>query len=226
MPKAKGIAGRPRDWLTSTTKCRESSFLQAIVPWGSEEIRLRIPTSSCHEDWRRFHHRRPLPGFEDQHGGATNEQVVHEYMLWAMCGTPRPKGTYKSMRSKAVPHAMGYTFKSLKSNGPQPRRHDRESACHLHPYLEMAHLEDYDSTSSKFMRSRSKKSISRTRRSRSYSNPRSRTFSLSTGQPFCRGALARDDKHRSGPCTKKTPVLSASRTTSRNIRAGASDSQG
>ena len=24
-----------------------------------------------------------------------NEQVVHEYLQWAMCGTPRPKGQFK-----------------------------------------------------------------------------------------------------------------------------------
>src|SRR5256885_297401 len=44
-----------------------------------------------------------------------NEQIVHEYLLWAMCGEPRPKGTFKIYAVEGGTAAMCYTFKSLKS---------------------------------------------------------------------------------------------------------------
>ena len=73
-----------------------------------------------------------------------NEQIVHEYLMWAMCGQPRPAGKFDLYAVEGGTAAMCYIFKSLKANG----------CCHpgdtialgtpiFTPYLEMTHLEDY-----------------------------------------------------------------------------------
>jgi aspartate 4-decarboxylase len=74
-----------------------------------------------------------------------NEQVVHEYLQWAMCGTPRPKGKFKLYAVEGGTAAMCYIFKSLKSNRIlNPGDTIALGVPIFTPYLEMAHLEDYD----------------------------------------------------------------------------------
>src|SRR5207249_10123779 len=68
----------------------------------------------------------------------------HEYLMWAMCGDPRPAGKFDLYAVEGGTAAMCYIFKSLKAN------------CLLHPgdtialgtpiftpYIELTHLEDY-----------------------------------------------------------------------------------
>ena len=45
-----------------------------------------------------------------------NEQIVHEYLQWAMCGTPRPNGKFDLYAVEGGTAAMCYIFKSLKAN--------------------------------------------------------------------------------------------------------------
>ena len=45
-----------------------------------------------------------------------NEQIVREYLQWAMCGEPRPKGTFDLYAVEGGTAAMCYIFKSLKAN--------------------------------------------------------------------------------------------------------------
>ena len=44
-----------------------------------------------------------------------NEQIVHEYLMWAMCGEPRPAGTFDLYAVEGGTAAMCYIFKSLKA---------------------------------------------------------------------------------------------------------------
>jgi aspartate 4-decarboxylase len=74
-----------------------------------------------------------------------NEQVVHEYLQWAMCGTPRPKGKFKIYAVEGGTAAMCYIFKSLKANRLlHPGDTIALGTPIFTPYLEMTHLEDYD----------------------------------------------------------------------------------
>ena len=74
-----------------------------------------------------------------------NEQIVHEYLEWAMCGNPRPKGKFKIYAVEGGTAAMCYIFKSLKSNRIiNPGDTIALGVPIFTPYLEMAHLEDYD----------------------------------------------------------------------------------
>ena len=74
-----------------------------------------------------------------------DEQIVHEYLEWAMCGTPRPNGKFKLYAVEGGTAAMCYIFKSLKSNRLlNPGDTIALGVPIFTPYLEMPHLEDYD----------------------------------------------------------------------------------
>jgi aspartate 4-decarboxylase len=143
MPKAAGIAGRLESWLKAHADMPGAEFLREMVPWAVKRF---------HFDADRFVHELvdsiigdhyPVPDRMLVH----NEQIVHEYLQWAMCGTPRPKGTFKLYAVEGGTAAMCYIFKSLKSNRLlNPGDTIALGVPIFTPYLEMAHLEDYDLT--------------------------------------------------------------------------------
>jgi aspartate 4-decarboxylase len=141
MPKAPGIAARLEAWLAKHGDMAGAEFLAAMVPWAVKRFGF---------DADRFVHELvdsiigdhyPVPDRMLVH----NEQVVHEYLQWAMCGTPRPKGKFKLYAVEGGTAAMCYIFKSLKSNRLlNPGDTIALGVPIFTPYLEMAHLEDYD----------------------------------------------------------------------------------
>jgi aspartate 4-decarboxylase len=73
-----------------------------------------------------------------------NEQIVREYLQWAMCGNPRPSGTFHLYAVEGGTAAMCYLFKSLKANRLlNPGDTIALGTPIFTPYLEMPHLEDY-----------------------------------------------------------------------------------
>ena len=74
-----------------------------------------------------------------------NEQIVHEYLQWAMCGSPRPKGRFELYAVEGGTAAMCYIFKSMKTNRLLNAGDTIALGTPIFtPYLEMPHLEDYD----------------------------------------------------------------------------------
>jgi aspartate 4-decarboxylase len=74
-----------------------------------------------------------------------NEQIVHEYLQWAMCGPPRPPGRFLLYAVEGGTAAMCYIFKSMKTNRLLNAGDTIALATPIFtPYLEMPHLEDYD----------------------------------------------------------------------------------
>ena len=74
-----------------------------------------------------------------------NEQIVREYLQWAMCGSPRPEGTFELYAVEGGTAAMCYIFKSLKTNRILNAGDTIALGTPIFtPYLEMPHLEDYD----------------------------------------------------------------------------------
>jgi aspartate 4-decarboxylase len=141
MPKASGVAGRLEAWLKKHDDMPGAPFLQTMVPWAVQKFGFD-PDKFVHElvDSIIGDHY-PVPDRMLVH----NEQVVHEYLQWAMCGTPRPKGTFKLYAVEGGTAAMCYIFKSLKSNRIiNPGDTIALGVPIFTPYLEMAHLEDYD----------------------------------------------------------------------------------
>ena len=110
-----------------------------------------------------------------------NERIVHEYLQWAMCGEPRPKGKFKIYAVEGGTAAMCYIFKSLKTNRMlNPGDTIALGVPIFTPYLEMAHLEDYDLHFVRSTRRRRTGSSTRTKSSTSSSTRRSRRSSSST----------------------------------------------
>src|SRR5689334_1975610 len=141
MPKAPGIAGRLETWLKKHSDMPGAEFLQALVPWSVHKFKFDADkfvhelTDSIIGD----HY--PVPDRMLVH----NEQIVHEYLQWAMSGTPRPKGTFKLYAVEGGTAAMCYTFKSLKANRLlNPGDTIALGVPIFTPYLEMPHLEDFD----------------------------------------------------------------------------------
>ena len=141
MPKAKGIAERLDAWLTKHQDMPGAPFLQRMVPWTVKKFGF---------DADKFVHELvdsiigdhyPVPDRMLVH----NEQIVHEYLKWAMCGEPHPKGKFKIYAVEGGTAAMCYIFKSLKSNRILNQGDTIAMGVPIFtPYLEMAHLEDYD----------------------------------------------------------------------------------
>jgi aspartate 4-decarboxylase len=141
MPKASGLAGRLEAWLKKHDDMPGAPFLQRMVPWAVKKFGFD-PDKFVHElvDSIIGDHY-PVPDRMLVH----NEQIVHEYLQWAMCGTPPPKGKFKIYAVEGGTAAMCYIFKSLKSNRIiNPGDTIALGVPIFTPYLEMAHLEDYD----------------------------------------------------------------------------------
>jgi aspartate 4-decarboxylase len=141
MPRMEGIASRLEAWLTKHADMPGAEFLKSMVPWAVTKFGFE-PDKFVHElvDSILGDHY-PVPDRMLVH----NEQIVHEYLQWAMCGTPRPKGKFKLYAVEGGTAAMCYIFKSLKCNRIlAPGDTIALGVPIFTPYLEMAHLEDYD----------------------------------------------------------------------------------
>src|SRR5437763_1239698 len=141
MSASEGIAGRLEAWLAKHQHMPGAPVLQAMVPWAVKKFSFD-PDKFVHElvDSIIGDHY-PVPDRMLVH----NEQIVHEYLEWAMCGNPRPKGTFKIYAVEGGTAAMCYIFKSLKSNRLlNPGDTNTLGVPIFTPYLKMAHLEDYD----------------------------------------------------------------------------------
>ena len=141
MPRARGIADRLAGWLKEHEILPGSEFLGALVPWSVAKFGF---------DADRFVHELvdsiigdnyPVPDRMLVH----NEQIVHEYLQWAMCGPPRPEGRFHLYAVEGGTAAMCYIFKSMKTNRLLNAGDTIALATPIFtPYLEMPHLEDYD----------------------------------------------------------------------------------
>ena len=141
MPKASGIAGRLESWLKEHDDLPGASFLSSMVPWAVKKFGFEADTFVHELVDSIIGDHYPVPDRMLEH----NERIVHEYLQWAMCGAPRPKGTFKLYAVEGGTAAMCYIFKSLKCNRLlNPGDTIALGVPIFTPYLEMAHLEDYD----------------------------------------------------------------------------------
>ena len=89
-----------------------AEFLGALVPWAVKKFEFdadafvhELVDSIIGDNY-------PVPDRMLVH----NEQIVHEYLQWAMCGPPRPKGRFHLYAVEGGTAAMCYIFKSMKAN--------------------------------------------------------------------------------------------------------------
>ena len=141
MPKPAGVADRLEGWLRGHRDMPGAPFLEKMVPWTVKRFGFE-PDKFVHELVDSIiGDNYPVPDRMLVH----NEQIVHEYLQWAMCGTPRPNGTFKLYAVEGGTAAMCYIFKSMKANRLlNPGDTIALGVPIFTPYLEMPHLEDYD----------------------------------------------------------------------------------
>ena len=140
MPQAKGIAGRYESWLTKHADMPGASFLSSMLPYATKTFKFN-PDAFIHELVDSIiGDNYPVPDRMLVH----NERVVHEYLMWAMCGKPRPAGKFDLYAVEGGTAAMCYIFKSLKANRLLHAGDTIALGTPIFtPYVEMTHLEDY-----------------------------------------------------------------------------------
>ena len=90
MPAAKGIAARLEAWLKHHAGMPGAEFLSAMVPFAVKKFKFE-PDAFVHELVDSIiGDNYPVPDRMLVH----NEQIVHEYLQWAVCGNPRPSGKF------------------------------------------------------------------------------------------------------------------------------------
>jgi aspartate 4-decarboxylase len=141
MPQAKGIAARLDAWLAKHKDMPGADFLPTMVKFAIKTFGFD-PDAFVHELVDSIiGDRYPVPDRMLVH----NERIVHEYLMWAMCGKPRPSGKFDLYAVEGGTAAMCYIFKSLKANRLLfPGDSIALGTPIFTPYLEMTHLEDYD----------------------------------------------------------------------------------
>jgi aspartate 4-decarboxylase len=141
MPAAKGIAGRLEAWLKKHADMPGAEFLSAMVPYAVKKFNFE-PDAFVHELVDSIiGDNYPVPDRMLVH----NEQIVHEYLQWAVCGNPQPTGKFILYAVEGGTAAMCYLFKSLKANRLlMPGDTIALGTPIFTPYVEMTHLEDYD----------------------------------------------------------------------------------
>ena len=141
MPQAKGIAARLDAWLAKHMDMPGADFLPSMVKFAIKTFGFD-PDAFVHELVDSIiGDRYPVPDRMLVH----NERIVHEYLMWAMCGKPRPSGKFDLYAVEGGTAAMCYIFKSLKANRLLfPGNSIALGTPIFTPYLEMTHLEDYD----------------------------------------------------------------------------------
>lgn len=141
MPQAAGIAARFDAWLEKHADMPGASFLASMLQFATKTFGFdrdafvhELVDSIIGDNY-------PVPDRMLVH----NERIVHEYLMWAMCGKPRPAGKFDLYAVEGGTAAMCYIFKSLKANRLlHPGDTIALGTPIFTPYLEMTHLEDYD----------------------------------------------------------------------------------
>lgn len=141
MPQAQGIAGRLETWLAQHNDMPGSELLWSMVPFAIEKFGFdadafvhELVDSIIGDNY-------PVPDRMLVH----NERIVHEYLMWAMCGEPRPAGKFDLFAVEGGTAAMCYLFKSLKANRLlRPGDTIALGTPIFTPYIELPHLEDFN----------------------------------------------------------------------------------
>jgi len=140
MPQAQGIASRFEAWLTKHAEMPGAAFLSSMVQFAVKKFGFE-PDAFVHELVDSIiGDNYPVPDRMLVH----NERIVHEYLMWAVCGNPVPAGKFDLFSVEGGTAAMCYIFKSLKVNRLlRPGDTIALGTPIFTPYLELPHLEDY-----------------------------------------------------------------------------------
>lgn len=140
MPQQQGIASRLQVWLEKHFEMPGASFLSLMVPFTVKKFGFEADAFVHELVDSIIGDNYPVPDRMLVH----NERIAHEYLMWAMCGDPRPAGKFDLYAVEGGTAAMCYIFKSLKANRLlRPGDTIALGTPIFTPYIEMPHLEDY-----------------------------------------------------------------------------------
>jgi aspartate 4-decarboxylase len=141
MPAKPGIAARLTTFLDTHKDAPGSAFLREMVAFAIKRFGF-TPDEFVHELVDSIvGDMYPVPDRMLVH----NERIVHEYLMWAMCGGKPPAGKFDLYAVEGGTAAMCYVFKSLMANRILEKGDTIALGTPIFtPYLEMPHLEDYD----------------------------------------------------------------------------------
>ncbi|HXW93553.1 MAG TPA: bifunctional aspartate transaminase/aspartate 4-decarboxylase [Terriglobales bacterium] len=140
MPQAHGIANRLETWLAKHSDTPGASFLSAMVPFALKTFEFEADPFVYELVDSIIGDNYPVPDRMLVH----NERIAHDYLMWAMCGDPRPAGKFDLYAVEGGTAAMCYIFKSLKANRLLRAGDTIALGTPIFtPYIEMPHLEDY-----------------------------------------------------------------------------------
>ena len=140
MPQANGIASRFESWLAKHSDMPGASFLVEMVTFATKTFKFEADAFVHELVDSIIGDNYPVPDRMLVH----NERIAHEYLMWAMCGNPRPAGKFDLYAVEGGTAAMCYIFKSLKANRLlRPGDTIALGTPIFTPYIEMTHLEDY-----------------------------------------------------------------------------------
>src|SRR3981189_3536305 len=141
MPQAGGIAARFAAWLAKHSDMPGAGFLSEMTQFAVKKFGFEADAFVHELVDSIIGDNYPVP----DRMLVPNERIVHEYLMWAMCGEPRPSGKFDLYAVEGGTAAMCYIFKSLKANRLLPPGDTIALGTPIFtPYLEMTHLEDYD----------------------------------------------------------------------------------
>jgi len=141
MPQAQGIAGRLDAWLAQHKDMPGASFLAEMVPFAVKKFGFELDAFVHELVDSIIGDNYPVPDRMLVH----NERIVHEYLMWAMCGKPLPSGRFDLFAVEGGTAAMCYILKSLKSNRLLRSGDTIALGTPIFtPYLEFPHLEDFN----------------------------------------------------------------------------------
>jgi aspartate 4-decarboxylase len=136
MPRAAGIATRLRAWLADRGAIdTDALLLDATERFGfqADAFVHELTDAIIGDNY-------PVPDRMLVHV----ESVVHEYLMQAMCGAPRPPGRFDLFATEGGTAAICYIFRSLKANRLlRPGDRIALGTPIFTPYLEIPSLEDY-----------------------------------------------------------------------------------
>ena len=198
MPQTTGIAARFEAWLETHADMPGAAFLSSMQQFATKTFKFdadafvhELVDSIIGDNY-------PVPDRMLVH----NEQIVHEYLMWAMCGKPRPKGKFDLYAVEGGTAAMCYIFKSLKANRLlHPGDTIALGTPIFTPYLEMTHLEDYDLKVVEIKAPQENRFQFTDEEIKKLEDPKYQgVLHRQSGQPHRYGTEQRDDQQDRAPC--------------------------
>ncbi len=140
MPAKEGIAARLDAWLDKNGQTPGVASLKAMVAFTTKKFSFD-PDAFVHELVDSIiADNYPVPDRMLVHA----EKVVHQYLMWAMCGNRPPQGKFDLFATEGGTAAMCYVFKSLMANKILRQGDTIALGTPIFsPYLEIPVLSDY-----------------------------------------------------------------------------------